>query len=74
MATDYDAPRKNDDEPEADSIEELTSRLPHMRLAEQEFSFRTVGHKVAQAMRAPLREPRRRTGWESWLDWFGGAR
>lgn len=26
MATDYDAPRKNDDEPEADSIEELTSR------------------------------------------------
>ena len=43
-------------------------------LAEQEFSFRAVGHKVAQAMRAPLREPRRRTGWESWLDWFGGAR
>ena len=26
MATDYDAPRKHDDEPEADSIEELTSR------------------------------------------------
>ena len=26
MATDYDAPRKNDDEPEADSIEELTAR------------------------------------------------
>lgn len=26
MATDYDAPRKNDDEPETDSLEELTSR------------------------------------------------
>ena len=26
MATDYDAPRKNDDEPESDSIEELTAR------------------------------------------------
>ncbi|SPT52438.1 Uncharacterised protein [Actinomyces bovis] len=26
MATDYDAPRKNDDEPEADSLEELTAR------------------------------------------------
>ena len=26
MATDYDAPRKNDDEPEADSIEELAAR------------------------------------------------
>ena len=26
MATDYDAPRKNDDESEADSIEELTAR------------------------------------------------
>ena len=25
MATDYDAPRKHDDEPEADSIEELTA-------------------------------------------------
>ncbi|AXO60321.1 glycosyltransferase family 1 protein [Pseudomonas sp. phDV1] len=40
-------------------------------LAELEFSFRAVGHKVAQAMRAPLREPQRGT---SWLRWFGLAR
>jgi len=40
-------------------------------LAEQEFSFRAVGHKVAQAMRAPLREPQRST---SWLRWLGLAR
>ncbi|WP_067783284.1 DUF4193 domain-containing protein [Actinomyces vulturis] len=26
MATDYDAPRKNDDEPESDSLEELKAR------------------------------------------------
>ena len=25
MATDYDAPRRNEDEPEADSLEELTT-------------------------------------------------
>jgi spore maturation protein CgeB len=39
-------------------------------LAEQEFSFRAVGHKVAQAMRAPLREPQQGA---SWLRWFGLA-
>ena len=51
MATDYDAPRKNDDEPEADSIEELTSRqkeaaegfeLPGADLSREELSVHVV--------------------------------
>ena len=31
MATDYDAPRRNEDEPEADSLEELTTHQKDLR-------------------------------------------
>lgn len=68
------------------SVAELREKLAQLRvdqqlaqriadngryLAEQEFSFRAVGHKVAQAMRTPLRAPQRSI---SWLRWIGLGR
>ena len=37
------------------------------RLAEEQYGFDRIGHKIVDAMRSPLRAPARRAGWLAWL-------
>jgi glycosyltransferase involved in cell wall biosynthesis len=37
------------------------------RLAEEQYGFDRIGHKIVEAMRPALRVPERRAGWLAWL-------